>query len=218
MTLNAMGWNDTKCNGLNAMGCISIGIRMLFYIPFTVVNFEGEQNVYHDLSKCAFRKNCHNTASWVGVDSDGFLGRTQVARWVAMICMAKKLLHGPSRKGLLAQVYVHFLRWVLVRYKGLSGAEMAWAEVESEITVENVTGLPGIQLSNAFQQGIIQHSPQMNTTFAQLDRIFEWCETQQIQAQQQAVQLTSRRQHRQCSWNRRKHSWQCSRSSKGRCS
>ena len=41
------------------------------------------------------------------MDSDGFLGRPQVARWVAMVCMAKKLLHG--RKGVLAQVYVHFL-------------------------------------------------------------------------------------------------------------
>jgi len=33
------------------------------------------------------------TAPWAVVDSGGFLGRAQVARLVAMICIVKKLLH-----------------------------------------------------------------------------------------------------------------------------
>jgi len=45
--------------------------------------------------------------SRAGVDSDGFLGRTQFSRWVAMFGMARKLLH--SRAGELAQVYARFL-------------------------------------------------------------------------------------------------------------
>jgi len=56
---------------------------------------------------------CDNTAaiaSWAGMDFDGFLGRIQVARWVAMVCMAKKWLR--SRTGVPARVYVHFWRWV----------------------------------------------------------------------------------------------------------
>jgi len=44
------------------------------------------------------------TASWAGVDSD----ETHNVRCVAMVCMAKKWLHG--RTGVLAQVHVHFLR------------------------------------------------------------------------------------------------------------
>ena len=41
------------------------------------------------------------------MDSDGFLGRTQFSRWVAMFCMARKLRH--SLTGELAQVYARFL-------------------------------------------------------------------------------------------------------------
>jgi len=48
------------------------------------------------------------TASWAGVDSDGFVGKTQFVRCVAIVCMAKKWLHG--RTGVLAQVHVHSLR------------------------------------------------------------------------------------------------------------
>jgi len=51
-----------------------------------------------------------SSAQWVGVYSGDFLGRAQVARWVAMVCMAKNLLH--RRTGGLAQVYVHFLWWL----------------------------------------------------------------------------------------------------------
>ena len=36
---------------------ISINQRILYCIPFTLVNFEGEQNVYHDLSTCDFWNN-----------------------------------------------------------------------------------------------------------------------------------------------------------------
>ena len=70
--------------------------------------------------------NAVATVSRAGVDSDGFWGRTQFARWVAMFCMAKKLRH--SRTGELAQVYAHFLFmgasrkkiWVLGRLGDLS--------------------------------------------------------------------------------------------------
>jgi len=34
---------------------------MLYCIPFTLVNFEGEQKVKYDLSTCDIRKNCHST-------------------------------------------------------------------------------------------------------------------------------------------------------------
>ena len=40
------------------------------------------------------------------MDIDGFLGRIQVARWVAMVCMAKKWLR--SRSGVLARVMCIF--------------------------------------------------------------------------------------------------------------
>ena len=33
---------------------------MIYCISFTLVNFEGEQNVYYDLSMCDFRKNGHS--------------------------------------------------------------------------------------------------------------------------------------------------------------
>jgi len=55
---------------------------------------------------------CGNAAAaaswghWAGVDSGGFLGRVQVAGWLAMVCMAKELLH--RRTGVLARVHVYF--------------------------------------------------------------------------------------------------------------
>jgi len=52
------------------------------------------------------RGNAAATASWADVDSDRFLGRAQIAKWMAMVCMAQKLLY--HRTGVLAQVYVHF--------------------------------------------------------------------------------------------------------------
>jgi len=33
---------------------------MLYCIPFTLVNFEGEQKLYYDLSTCDFRHYCHS--------------------------------------------------------------------------------------------------------------------------------------------------------------
>jgi len=50
--------------------------------------------------------NTTTTALWAGVCFDGLLGRIQVSRWVAMVPMAKKLLH--RRKDVLTRVYVHF--------------------------------------------------------------------------------------------------------------
>jgi hypothetical protein len=79
----------------------------------------------------------------------------------------------------------------MVRY---IGADIDSVEVKLENTLKDVTGLPGMQLLNAFQQGIMEHSTQIDTVFAQLDKRFEWCVTQQIQAQQQAVQLERQRQ------------------------
>ena len=79
----------------------------------------------------------------------------------------------------------------MVRY---IGADIDSVEVKLENTLKDVTGLPGMQLLNAFQQGSMEHSTQIDTVFAQLDKRFEWCVTQQIQAQQQAVQLERQRQ------------------------
>jgi len=79
----------------------------------------------------------------------------------------------------------------MVRY---TGADIDSVEVKLENTMKDVTGLPGMQLLNAFQQGSMEHSTQIDTVFAQLDKRFEWCVTQQIQAQQQAVQLERQRE------------------------
>jgi len=79
----------------------------------------------------------------------------------------------------------------IVRY---TGADIDSVEVKLENTLKDVTGLPGMQLLNAFQQGIMEHSIQIDTVFVQLDKGSEWCVTQQIQAQQQAVQLERQRQ------------------------
>jgi len=48
------------------------------------------------------------TVSWAGVDSGGLVGRTHIARWVAMVCMEKILLH--SRTDVLAQMCLQILR------------------------------------------------------------------------------------------------------------
>ena len=59
------------------------------------------------------QRSCDNAAaaSWAGVDSDGFLGRSQVARWIAFVCMAKKLLN--HQTSMLARVYVHFFALIV---------------------------------------------------------------------------------------------------------
>jgi len=54
---------------------------------------------------------CDNTAAtepWASVESVGFLGKAQVARWDTLVCMENKLLHHCA--GVFARVYVHFLR------------------------------------------------------------------------------------------------------------
>ena len=53
------------------------------------------------------------------MDSDGFLGRAQVAILVAIVCMAKKLLH--CHTGVLARVYVYFCGERGVHLKGVLG-------------------------------------------------------------------------------------------------
>jgi len=53
-------------------------------------------------------------------DSNGFLGRSKVARWVEMVCMAKKLLY--HQTSMLAQVYVHFCALIVACTKQVSRA------------------------------------------------------------------------------------------------
>ena len=50
----------------------------------------------------------------------------------------------------------------MVRY---IGADIDSVEVKLENTLKDVTGLPGMQLLNAFQQGIMEHSTQIDTVF-----------------------------------------------------
>ena len=59
------------------------------------------------------------------MDPDGFLGRAQVARWVATVCMAKMLLH--HRTGVLARMYVHIALSVACT------KQLSWAPVHVQI-------------------------------------------------------------------------------------
>jgi len=56
----------------------------------------------------SYKRICDCVMGWRGFWWSRRAGRTHIARWVAMVCMEKKLLH--SRTDVLAQVYLQFLR------------------------------------------------------------------------------------------------------------